>query len=489
MGIETPVLEGQQAAPKGAERVAFTFRLALPFSERRALLVTGDVLLVLTAVLAAMWLWARVAGQPFSRGFVQARWFWFPLLVCIWEALIWLGDLYDVPVASRRTVVARRIALTAIGFVTGYVALYFVLPRDLLPRLFVLYFSILSMAGMILWRWTYATVFTLPPLSRRILIVGAGWAGRTLAQTLARYDTANYHVVGFVDDDLNKQNTTIANQPVLGSSADLVSLVRAWRVDEVALAITHEMRGSLFQALMDCQAMNIRLVSMADLYEQLTRRVPVEHVDEGWVLDALGGFSDSGRFERAARRLLDLIYGLIGLVVLGLLLPPVALVIYLGDSGPIFYSQVRSGLGGRPFRVSKFRTMYADAEEDGQPRWAEENDDRVTQVGRWLRRFRLDELPQVFNILRGEMSMVGPRPERPEFITDLEQQIPFYRTRLVVKPGLTGWAQIHYGYGNSVQDALAKLQYDLYYIRHRSIWLDVYIVVRTIGVALRGRGV
>ncbi len=489
MDIETPVLEGRQEALKGAERVAPAFRFALPFSERRALLVTGDALLVNTAVLAALWLWARVAGQAFSRDFVQARWFWFPVLAGIWGFLVWLGDLYDVPVASRRDVVARRIAQATLGFVTGYVALYFVLPRDELPRLFVLFFSVLSLVGMILWRWTYATVFTLQPLSRRILIVGAGWAGQTLAQTLSRYDTANYHVVGFVDDNLDKQNTSIVNQPVLGSSADLVNLVRTLRVDEVALAVTHEMCGGLFQALMDCQAMNIRLVPMADLYEQLTRRVPVEHVNEGWVLDALGGFSVLGRFERAARRLLDLIYGLIGLMGLGLLLPLVALAIYLDDRGALFYSQVRSGLGGKPFRVSKFRTMCADAEEDGQPRWAWKNDDRVTRVGRWLRRFRLDELPQMINVLRGEMSMVGPRPERPEFIAELEQQIPFYRTRLVVKPGLTGWAQIHYRYGNSVKDALVKLQYDLYYIRHRSIWLDVYVILKTIGVALRGRGV
>jgi len=215
----------------------------------------------------------------------------------------------------------------------------------------------------------------------------------------------------------------------------------------------------------------------------------VEHVDEGWALDALNGLSTLAHLGRATKRLLDLVCGLVGLVGLGLFTPLVALVIWLDDRGPIFYTQVRLGLDSRPFRVIKFRTMRSGAEEGGRPQWARQNDDRITRVGRLLRRVRLDELPQVVNVLRGEMSIVGPRPERPEFIAELEQQIPFYRTRLIVKPGLTGWAQIHYGYGGSVEDALTKLQYDLYYIRHQSVWLDFYVIFRTVGALLRFQGI
>jgi lipopolysaccharide/colanic/teichoic acid biosynthesis glycosyltransferase len=175
-------------------------------------------------------------------------------------------------------------------------------------------------------------------------------------------------------------------------------------------------------------------------------------------------------------------------MVLLVLLPFIALAIALDCPGPVFYRQVRSGRGGRQFQVWKLRTMVPNAEEEGKPQWATEEDERVTRVGRILRKTRLDELPQVINVMRGEMSIVGPRPERPEFIEELQERIPFYRTRLTIKPGLTGWAQIFYGYGSTVEDALIKLQYDLYYIRHWSLWLDLYVILKTVGVVLTLRG-
>jgi len=465
-----------------------TFRLTLPFSERRALLILGDTMLINGAVLAALWLWAQVAGRPFTADFLKTRWPWFPFLTAAWWPLAALGDLYDIRFAGHRVKVVWRVVLVTLVLGVGYLVVFFLSPRNALPRLFFLFFAAITLVGMSLWRWTYAAVFTLPVLCRRILVAGAGWAGRTLVQALSEQDTADFQMVGFVDDDPTKQNTKVAGHPVLGSSDDLVDLVQKHRVDEVVLAVTHEMRGALFQALMDCQAMGVQVIHMPDLYERLTRRVPVEHVHEDWVLDALTGFYPFGHPERAAKRLLDLACGLAGAVGLGLLLPFVALSIRMDDRGPVFYSQPRAGLGGRTFRIIKFRTMRSDAEQDGNPRWAQRRDARVTRVGRLLRKTRLDELPQVINVLRGEMSIVGPRPERPEFITDLEKEIPFYRARLAVKPGLTGWAQIHYGYGSSVQDALIKLQYDLYYIRHRTIWLDLYVISRTIVVVMRGRG-
>jgi lipopolysaccharide/colanic/teichoic acid biosynthesis glycosyltransferase len=162
--------------------------------------------------------------------------------------------------------------------------------------------------------------------------------------------------------------------------------------------------------------------------------------------------------------------------------------IRLDSPGPVFYRQVRSGRGNRPFRIFKFRTMFVDAEKDGRARWATKDDPRITRVGRFLRKSRLDELPQVLNVLRGEMSLVGPRPERPEFVEELQQEVPFFRTRLMVKPGITGWAQIHYDYGNSARDALIKLQYDFYYIHYWSLWLDLYTLYRTLGVVARLKG-
>jgi exopolysaccharide biosynthesis polyprenyl glycosylphosphotransferase len=488
VNVEAQIPRADQGTRGWVRQFAPALRVALPFSERRALLILGDALLVNVAVLGALYLWARIDGYAFTFDFVRARWFWFPILTGAWWFLAGLGDLYDVPLASRRPEVVWRVVFVIIGLVAGYLVVYFLSPRDTLPRLFFLFFSGIALVCVVLWRWAYGTVFTLPSLCRRVLIVGAGWAGRTLVQTLSGREAMDYEAVGFVDDDPAKQSTVVAGLPVLGSSADLRSLVRTYCVDEVVLAVTHEMRGELFQALMDCRAMAVQVIRMPDLYEQLTRRIPVEHINEEWVLDALNDRSALARLGRAAKRLLDLACGLTGLVGLGLLFPFVVLAIWLDDRGVVIYTQTRSGLDGKPFRVIKFRTMCADAEEDTHPQWAQENDDRVTRVGRLLRSVRLDELPQVINVLRGEMSVVGPRPERPEFIADLQEQIPFYRTRLVVKPGLTGWAQTHYRYGSSVEDALMKLQYDLYYIRHQSLWLDLSIILKTFSVVLRCQG-
>jgi exopolysaccharide biosynthesis polyprenyl glycosylphosphotransferase len=232
----------------------------------------------------------------------------------------------------------------------------------------------------------------------------------------------------------------------------------------------------------------VRISLLPDLYEQIYHKIPIEYVDPSWVLHVIQGRPIFNRLQLAVKRLLDLGLVLASLPILVLVLPVIALAIRLDSIGPIFYHQIRCGRAGRPFSIFKFRTMSINAELDGQPRWATQSDVRITRVGRILRKTRLDELPQLINVLRGEMSLIGPRPERPEFVEMLQQQIPFYRTRLMVKPGLTGWAQIHYDYGNSVEDALIKLQYDFYYLRYWSVWLDLYVAFRTFAVVLKLKG-
>jgi exopolysaccharide biosynthesis polyprenyl glycosylphosphotransferase len=488
MGVKTQDLGSVHNAREQAEQPVVPFRVTLPFSERRALLTVVDALIVNGAVLAALYLWARVDGSAFELAFVRPRWFWFPLLTALWWLLAHLGDLYDVPVAGQRLEATQRIGWVGLGLLIVYLAVYFFLPRNVLPRWFFLFFMGIALTGVLTWRWAYATIFTLPSFRRRVLIAGAGWAGRTIAQALARHSNADYHVVGFVDDAPQKQGARVAGLPVMGSSRDLLAVVQAQRVDEVVVAVTHRMRGGLFQALMDCRAAGVHVIRMPALYEQLTRRVPVEHVERGWVIEAVNDLPTLHRPAQWVKRLLDVALGLVGALIFLFLLPFLALAITLDCPGPIFYRQLRLGLGGQPYRIFKLRTMVPHAEEDGQARWAAADDERITRTGRFLRKMRLDELPQVFNVLRGEMSIVGPRPERPEFIAELQERIPFYRTRLCVKPGLTGWAQIHYGYGNSVEDALIKLQHDLYYIRHWSPWLDLYVVLKTVGVVLRCGG-
>jgi exopolysaccharide biosynthesis polyprenyl glycosylphosphotransferase len=259
-------------------------------------------------------------------------------------------------------------------------------------------------------------------------------------------------------------------------------------VTVLILAITGELQSELFQSLLECQERGVEVIRMPTLYEELLGRVPIAYLNSEWILTS---FVDSARVHdlySRAKRLFDILGAVAGLLVVALLFPLLALLVRLDSRGPVLYGQARSGRGGKPFRMWKFRTMVADAEPDGEARWAEPGDPRVTRLGRILRRTRLDEIPQFWNILRGEMSLVGPRAERPALVTRLESEVPFYRARMLVRPGATGWAQVNYRYGWSVEDAATKLEYDLYYIRHRSVWLDLRILLRTLGTVVRFQG-
>jgi exopolysaccharide biosynthesis polyprenyl glycosylphosphotransferase len=282
----------------------------------------------------------------------------------------------------------------------------------------------------------------------------------------------------------------VAGVPVLGDRCDLLRLVKELDVDAVVLAITHtpQIRPELFQALLDCREMGVRLEPMTIVYERATGKVPVEHA--GRNLHVVLPLSDAPmqRLVWAAKRVVDVVAGVVGLAALVPVTPLVALGNALLCPGPVFYRQARVGRGGRTFGLVKFRSMVPDAEEGCGAVWSRPGDGRVTPVGRVLRATRLDELPQVWNMLKGEMSLVGPRPERPEFVADLARQVPFYQARHAVRPGITGWAQVRYRYGDSVQDSLVKLQYDLYYIKHQSLYLEASILVKTAAVVLGLRG-
>jgi lipopolysaccharide/colanic/teichoic acid biosynthesis glycosyltransferase len=260
-------------------------------------------------------------------------------------------------------------------------------------------------------------------------------------------------------------------------------------LDEVIVGAQEDLNDEWLAALVAWREQGAQIVHMAAVYEELTGRVPVEHVGKNWSLllpleqDATRGLN--GMLKRA----LDVVLAGGALLVTALCLPFIALAIYLDERsarkrGTILLRQPRVGLNGRVFTLYKFRTMIPEAEPPGVALWAEENDPRVTRVGKFLRRFKLDEVPQFWNVLRGEMSLVGPRPERPELVENLQREIPFYRLRHVVRPGVTGWAAIRFGYGRSVNDALVKLQYDLYYIKHQSVLLDALILVKTLGAVL-----
>jgi exopolysaccharide biosynthesis polyprenyl glycosylphosphotransferase len=275
---------------------------------------------------------------------------------------------------------------------------------------------------------------------------------------------------------------------VLGGSQILREVMRERGISMMVLAISGEIRAELFQAILDCQEQGAEVIRMPTLYESLLGRVPIAYLDADWLLTS---FLDSAKLYdlySPLKRLIDIVIGVLGVFFWLATFPILALMIRLDSPGPILYWQKRSGQGGHPIWVLKFRTMVSDAEADGEARWASEEDPRVTRMGKWLRRTRLDEIPQFWNVFRGDMSFIGPRPERPEWIAQLERQIPFYRARLLVRPGITGWSQVNYGYVRSVEDTALKLEYDLYYIRHRSLALDLKIFLRTLGTIVRFQG-
>lgn len=474
------------SAPAG-DRTVRNGRLKIYLSERWALLVLVDLLLLLLAYRVAILLGRQSVELRLNVALAAERWYWLPVLVGGWWVLAWFNDLYDVRSSTDKSLSAMRVLIVGVLGFSVYAAVSLFAPH--LPSLLhFLYFLLLLLSLIIGWRWTYAAVFDRPPFRHRILILGGGRQGQLMAGILGKEPGMKCKVMGCVDDDLDGSGELSGEMQILGREADLPRLARQLGIHEIAVAKDRVLEDKLFQILVDCQAQGIRVSWMANLYERFYRRIPIEHIDAAWALHAMQGRPIFSRLHQFAKRALDLVLILLLLPALFLFFLPLALAVRLDSPGPVFYRQIRSGRGGRPFSIFKFRTMFVDAEKDGRARWASKGDPRITRVGRFLRKARLDELPQVLNVLRGEMSLIGPRPERPEFVEELQEAVPFYRTRLMVKPGITGWAQIHYDYGSSVEDALIKLRYDFYYIRYWSLWLDLYILFRTVGVVFRLKG-
>ncbi|HEX6818398.1 MAG TPA: sugar transferase [Ktedonobacterales bacterium] len=467
--------------------------LQLPVSERRVILIVGDVIASVISVFIALRLWAERAGDPFDGAFIGPRSYWFLVLPVLWVVLASANDYYNLRVSADLWSSAARLVRVTLSMLVLYLAAFFFAPLDVLPRRFILYYAVLSLLLVGLWRLCRVFLIGWTGFRRRAVIVGSGRAAELIWQAVKDEASGDYELVGALtsdEDDVKPSKRTPWLTPHLGTARALPRLVAQYGVSEVILAYVNEVPGDVFDSMMTCYERGISIVPMPMLYERITGRVPVEHVgDYLWAM--VLPLEQRGlpfALYQMARRLLDIIFATMGLLLFVAVLPVLALAIRLDSPGPIFYSQRRVGRAGRLFTVYKLRSMVVGAEAESGAQWARAGDPRITRIGRFLRRTRLDEVPQLYNVLRGEMSVIGPRPERPEFVDELAAEIPFYRTRLAATPGLTGWAQVRYRYGNSTEDALRKLQYDLYYIRHQSPMLDLMIVLRTIGVMLLFRG-
>ena len=409
------------------------------------------------------------------------------LIVFVCQVCLHYNDLYDLrTIADTRELLVRL--FRALGITSLVLAfIYFWFPDWIIGRGVFLVSAGLVLLTVFSWRLAYAWVMRKVAPRERLLLVGTNAAAVDLARELYQRTDLGVDIVGFVDADPSMVGQPVLNPGVVGTVDDIPSLIPRLDVHRVVVSLS-EARGKLpMDRLLDLRLRGgVEFDHLASVYEEYTGKIAVENLRPSWLI-----FSDGFRKTRALlcmKRMLDVTLAAIGLILLAPVIPVVAALVKLTSPGPAFYHQERVGLNGKTFMVHKFRTMRNDAERGTGPVWATANDARVTPLGKFMRRTRLDEIPQLWNVLRGDMSFVGPRPERPAFVEQLSAQIPFYQQRHVVKPGVTGWAQVRYTYGASVEDAIEKLQYDLYYIKNMSIAFDLVIVLETIKTVVLRRG-
>jgi sugar transferase (PEP-CTERM system associated) len=451
---------------------------------RALLLVVMEHALVLVAVVVAAALRLGYSGVLFDMGLL-----WRGMLIAtVLQISLHYGDLYDLrTVRDRRDLVIRL--LQALGATSVVLAvLYYWVPSLIIGRGVFVVASVLIILVIVGWRvaFDYLSLWVGP--AERLLIVGTNGAAVTLARELfERRGELGVELVGFVDPDPSRVGSPLINPGIIGSISDIPDIVKQHRVDRVVVSLA-DARGMLsMDALLEMRLhKGVRFDHLASLYEEYTGKIAVENLRPSWFIFS-GGFR-KGRLLMLTKRTLDLVVAALGLIVLSPIMAMVALAIRITSPGPAVYHQQRVGKDGRLFTIHKFRSMRVDAEALTGAVWARVGDPRVTVIGRFLRRTRLDELPQLWNVMRGHMSFVGPRPERPEFVDDLATQIPFYGQRHAVRPGVTGWAQVRHRYGNTVEDSLEKLQYDLFYIKHLSIAFDLFVILETMKTVITRRG-
>jgi exopolysaccharide biosynthesis polyprenyl glycosylphosphotransferase len=481
-----------------------TTPLRLRPSEYRSIFFFGDLVMAIVSMLAALETWRRyniyvnvmaLVAEGFSlrraeelvelRANIEVP-LWFYLLPIIW--MILLVELYEPHVASSGRKTTRGIAIAAFIGLIAFSLLFITRQNTNLPRIGVGAFLFFASLLTLFWRTIFIRIYKRTGQLRRIFLIGAGKAGQTLAELYHSLGMRSFNIIGFIDDDVQKVGKTFHGLPVLGTSEQLLELIDVYRISDVVVAINGEIKGSTFQAILDIQEKGVDVTRMPILYEEMTSRVPIHHLESDWIIRSfVDGLSISGFYD-LFKRLMDIFGGLLGLLILVLASPFLSLAIYFDSGRPIFYSQPRLGRGRSVFTIYKFRSMRQNSDSYGDVRRTLQNDPRITRVGRFLRKTRLDELPQFWNVLRGDMSLVGPRAEVPELVDEYQKQVPFYRARLLVKPGLTGWAQINYGYVASVTETSIKLEYDLYYIKHRTLSMDFQIILRTISTVLKRTG-
>ena len=451
----------------------------------RGIGVVSEAVLVFLAFFAAILV--RLGGD--LRGTLEHPNLLTKGLLCVLavELSLYYGDLYDYP-ARRRTELFLRLGQCFALAAVALAVLFFLVPALRVGRSIFTLFLVLAWAALLVWRlvvlWSWGN---LAGIGDRVLILGTGVFAQSVAREMLKRSPVGYRVLGFLTEHSVEVGRVLVNPSVVGTLADLPSLADSLDATLIVVAQEDRRKRLPVDALLRCRMAGVRVVEAANLLESLSGRIPLRDLRPSWLIFSTGFHKP--RVMSAVKRLGEALTATVLLVLTSPVMALVALAVRLSSRGPVLYRQTRVGKNSCCFDLLKFRSMAEDAEAGSGPIWAPGDDDpRITPVGHLLRRSRLDELPQLWNVLKGDMSFVGPRPERPHFVDKLRKVIPYYDERHGVRPGITGWAQVKFPYGSTLEDAEEKLEYDLYYVKHMSFLLDVAILLETVKVVLLGRG-
>jgi sugar transferase (PEP-CTERM system associated) len=408
----------------------------------------------------------------------------FLIVACVQLSLYYF-DLYDLKAFRSNLELGIRL-LQSLGVSSILLAfLYYLFPLLIIGRgIFLISLGFIG-AIIVAWRIIYNHILKTRQLDQKIMIIGSGPLAKNIAKEIVERADTGFKVIGLITDHSERVGESLVNPSIIGDPSQILDIATKERVDRIIVALD-ERRGRFPDAqLLECKMKGIAIEEGVGFYEHLTGRLQVDSLRPSFLI-----FSDGfkkWKLTMLTKRVTDFVLSMIALTLFSPFILVISLLIKIDSRGPVFYKQERVGEGGKTFKLLKFRSMVEGAEANG-PVWAGKNDDRITRIGRWIRKWRLDEIPQMVNVLKGDMSFVGPRPERAYFVEKLRQEIPFYDQRSYVKPGITGLAQVKYQYGASKEDALEKLRYDLYYIKNLSSLFDLLIVFETIKVVLSGKG-
>jgi sugar transferase (PEP-CTERM system associated) len=472
-----------QAIAEAVPQRVVSVRLFRGHLHRLAFLALIEVSVVIAAVYAAILVRFHGFSATFAAFESTAGAIWPRALLIAGVFLVSLAalGLYQLRQRASFTGVLVRLSLALVLAEVVLALLFYVVPSIFVGRGVSLLLGGFAFSGLALTRFLFLRLVDEDIFKRRVLVWGAGSRAAFIARRLRRRtDQRGFRIVGYVRAPGDSE--AVSEARAAGAPGDLLRLALRQRVEEIVVAMDDRRAGFPAAELLECRLRGIQVMDIVSFLERESGRVSVDLMHPSWLIFSHGFRCDF--FRLASKRSFDVLVSLAMLIATSPIALLTTLAIWLEDRGPILYRQVRMGQNGRLFSVFKFRSMRVDAEGDGQPVWAAPNDPRVTRVGALIRRLRIDELPQLFNVLVGHMSFVGPRPERPAFVEQLAQVVPFYPERHFVKPGITGWAQVRYSYGASAKDAREKLEYDLYYVKHHTLAFDLMVLLQTVEIVL-----